>query len=89
MFGTKNITNDNFRKQELSPLKFLSRKNIDMDLLVAILFIGLIILIGVAIIHGAENNPTWTGIIVSALLGMLVFYLILCFFGIMGEKRKR
>ena len=32
------------------------------------------------------NTPTWTGIIISALLGCLPFYLVLCYFGIMGEE---
>ena len=40
------------------------------------------------IIRSAINAPTWSGIIISAILGMLPFYLILCFFGIMGEKRN-
>jgi len=34
------------------------------------------------------NSPTWKGIIISALLGMLPFYLVLCFLGLMGEERK-
>lgn len=41
-----------------------------------------------AIIRSATHIPTWTGIIISAILGMLPFYLFLCFFGIMGEKRN-
>ena len=41
-----------------------------------------------AIIRSATNLPTWSGIIISAILGMLPFYLILCYFGIMGEKRN-
>ena len=39
------------------------------------------------IIRSATHVPTWSGIIISALLGMLPLYLILCFFGIMGEER--
>ncbi len=39
-----------------------------------------------AIIRSATNLPTWSGIIISAILGMLPLYLILCYFGIMGEK---
>ena len=42
-----------------------------------------------AIIRSATNVPTWEGIIISAILGMLPFYLILCFFGIMGEPRNK
>ncbi|MBP5689143.1 MAG: hypothetical protein J6X22_10970 [Muribaculaceae bacterium] len=56
-------------------------------IMMLLIIVGLIALVGAAINHGGQNYPTWTGIIVSALLGMLVFYLILCFFGIMGEKR--
>ena len=41
-----------------------------------------------AIIRSTAHVPTWTGIIISAVLGMLPFYLILCFFGIMGEPRN-
>ena len=41
-----------------------------------------------ALIKGAANTPTWNGIIISAILGMLPMYLILCFFGIMGEPRS-
>ena len=39
------------------------------------------------IIKSAANTPSWTGIIISAILGCLPFYLVLCFFGIMGEER--
>ena len=42
-----------------------------------------------AIIRSATNVPTWEGIIISAILGMLPFYLFLCFFGIMGEPRNK
>ncbi len=56
--------------------------------IIAILVVGgFIYLIYAAIRYGGQNLPTWTGIIVSALIGLLVPYLILCFFGIMGEKR--
>lgn len=48
---------------------------------------GLIYLIGKAISNGPVNNPTWEGIIISALIGMLPLYLILCFLGYMGEER--
>ena len=39
------------------------------------------------IIKSAANTPSWTGIIISSILGCLPFYLVLCFFGIMGEER--
>lgn len=51
--------------------------------------IGFILLIGYAISNAGRNYPTWTGIIISAILNILVIYLILCFFGIMGEERIR
>lgn len=56
-------------------------------LLVTIGLIALIVLIIKAIINGATNRPTWQGIIISALLGMLPFYLVMCWFGWMGESR--
>lgn len=63
-----------------------------MEGLFSILFIiGLIYLMVCpikAIIRSATNMPTWTGIIISAIVGMLPLYLILCFFGIIGEKRN-
>jgi hypothetical protein len=58
-------------------------------LIVFLLVVGIMILIGVAISHGGENYPTWTGIIISAMIGMLPLYLILCFFGVMGEERNQ
>ena len=60
------------------------------ELLTLLFIVGFIYLIVWAIklaIKSATHTPTWKGIIISALLGMLPFYLILCFFGIMGEKR--
>ena len=41
-----------------------------------------------AIIRSATYVPTWEGIIISAILGMLPLYLVLCFFGVMGEVRN-
>jgi hypothetical protein len=41
------------------------------------------------IIRSATNVPTWEVIIISSILGMLPFYLFLCFFGIMGEVRNK
>lgn len=35
-----------------------------------------------------RNTPTWNGIIISALLGCLPLYLVLCFFGVMGERKN-
>ena len=36
-----------------------------------------------------KNMPTWKGIIISAILGLLVLYLVCCFFGLMGEEQKK
>ena len=63
-----------------------------MERLFFILFVVGIIYLAVwgikAIIRSATHMPTWEGIIISAILGMLPLYLILCFFGIMGETRN-
>lgn len=49
--------------------------------------IGIVLLLAYSMFNSTRNNPTWTGIIVSAVLGLLVPYLVLCFFGLMGEER--
>ena len=63
-----------------------------MEGLFGILFVVGIICLAVwaiqAIIRSATHVPTWGGIIISAILGMLPLYLILCFFGVMGEVRN-
>ena len=33
------------------------------------------------------NIPTWKGIIISAMMGCLPFYLFLCYLGYMGEEK--
>jgi RsiW-degrading membrane proteinase PrsW (M82 family) len=58
-------------------------------LIIFVVFVGIIYLIVKIIMAGIPNTPTWKGIIISALLGMLPLYLVLCFFGVMGEERKR
>lgn len=40
-----------------------------------------------ALCNSDRNRPTWTGIIISAMFGMLPLYLVLCFFNILGEKK--
>lgn len=46
----------------------------------------IIMFIKISIDH-ATNIPTWNGIIISSLIGMLGFYLIMCWIGWMGDKR--
>jgi len=58
-----------------------------MFLLFLVIFAGMIYLIVKIIMAGIPNTPTWKGIIISALLGMLPLYLVLCFFGVMGEDK--
>ena len=59
--------------------------------LVMLMMLVLMILMVVGIIKviskGPTNNPTWKGIIISVIFGMLPLYLICCFMGIMGEER--
>lgn len=57
-------------------------------ILFTIISIVLFVWIFKALVRYAINMPTWEGLIISALLGILPFYLIMCFFGIMGEKRN-
>ena len=57
-----------------------------MEWLSCILVVTIIVLLILAICGSWRNRPTWTGIIISAMLGCLGFYLVLCFFGIMGEE---
>jgi len=53
-------------------------------IIMVLLLVGLLMLI----IKGPANNPTWKGIIISALVGLLPLYLIFCFLGWMGEERR-
>ena len=54
------------------------------SLVVVLLVVGIGALVILAIKY-TRNSPTLEGIAISALLGMLPLYLVLCFFGIMGE----
>jgi hypothetical protein len=54
-----------------------------------ILIIGGLLLIIVLLFSNPRNTPTWTGLIISLLTGTIVIYLILCYFGILGEERKK
>lgn len=55
------------------------------SLIFILLLVGLCVLVIMAIKKAACNSPTLEGVVISALLGMLALYLVLCFFGIMGE----
>ena len=57
-----------------------------------IILIGVIVCVICAIttiLGWARCNPTFKGIIISLIFGLLPPYLILCFFGLMGEERQR
>ena len=55
-----------------------------------LIFFFLIIALIVVILRYAKwNHPTWKGIIISALLAMLPFYLFCCMMGWMGEESKK
>lgn len=49
----------------------------------------LVIIISKTIKAGIPNTPTWKGIIISAIIGLLPLYLVLCFFGVMGKDETR
>ena len=57
-------------------------------LILFIVIVGSIYLIVKIIMAGIPNAPTWKGIISSALIGKLPLYLVLCFFGVMGEDKS-
>lgn len=35
-----------------------------------------------------RNRPTWKGVIISFMIGLLPIYLLLCLSGVMGQKRE-
>jgi hypothetical protein len=51
------------------------------------LAIGMVMLMK-ALGRSVLNKPSWVGGIVSALLGLLPLYLLLCLFGFMGKQRE-
>lgn len=57
------------------------------SLIMLIIIFLIIFLIFRAVRNGSKNKPTWEGIIISAVIGLLPIYLVLCYFGYMGEKR--
>lgn len=56
------------------------------EILVVAIFLLIMVFL---LISKPSNNPTWTGIIISLLTGTIVLYLLLCYWGILGEERKR
>lgn len=55
-----------------------------------ILIIGVLLLIVVLLLFSKPDKyPTWEGLVISLLTGTIVFYLVLCHFGIMGEQRNK
>ena len=54
-----------------------------------VLLVGFAVLVVRTIRDGIPNTPTWKGIIISLLLGLLIPYLVCCFFGWMGEERNQ
>ena len=60
-----------------------------LSLLKLVGIIAFLIWIIKVIINSATNIPSWKGIIISVLLGMLPFYLFLCWLGWMGDERNR
>ena len=62
------------------------------------IIIGLGLVVGLAIMFAYivylliiqfkyANIPTWKGIIISAMMGCLPFYLFLCYLGYMGKEK--
>ena len=62
-------------------------ESFSLFLIIFVATAGVIYIIVRIIKAGIPNTPTWKGIIISALLGMLPLYLVLCFFGVMGEDK--
>ena len=62
-----------------------------MWIIIASVLVALVI-IGIMIVKATGrpimNKPTWKGGIISALVGLLPLYLLLCLFGFMGKERE-
>lgn len=56
------------------------------SVLVALVIIGIMVVKATG--HAVMNKPTWKGGIISALVGLLPIYLLLCLFGAMGVERE-
>ena len=58
-----------------------------MLIVLMVAFMAINIWIVKLIIDNATNRPTREGLVISVLLGLLGVYLILCWFGWVGEER--
>ena len=60
------------------------------EVIFLLLVIFVVCALVVSLLRNSENRntPTWNGIIISALIGCLPLYLVLCFFGLMGERKN-
>jgi len=70
-------------------MNFLFLSNMTGILLLAILVLFILVLFIVAVFNANHNYPTWKGIIISSIFGMLPLYLILCFIGWMGHEKQQ
>lgn len=63
----------------------------EIDMTEILIIEGLLLLLGLVLLLSSKPDkyPTWTGLIISLLTGTVVIYLILCYFGILGEERKK
>lgn len=62
----------------------------EIFLVILVLTAGIALTIDIIkfLIGCARKIPTWKGIIGSTIFGLLPLYLILCFFGLMGDERN-
>ena len=73
----------------MSNLLFIGNLGTGELLVIAVSFSLLLLALAFRVFDFGKNLPTWKGIIISAILGLLVLYLVCCFFGLMGEEQKK
>ena len=73
----------------MSNLLFIGNLGTGEVLVIALSFSLLLLALAFRNFGLGKNMPTWKGIIISAILGLLVLYLVCCFFGLMGEEQKK
>ena len=54
-----------------------------------ILVVVLLLIVVFLLFTKPSKYPTWTGLIISLLTGTILLYLVLWYWGILGEERKR